>query len=215
VKTPLWKAVLAIGAAAGGMVLLSSLVHISRDSAVGLPDSSTAIATVSKTESIAATPSESDARFLQAMNERALSAINALHEYEATMIPDHEVGRKPNAPSASKPRESTTLPDLKAKGKPDDQLKQAIRWFESLPKSKPNHKAVDLEKERMAEVGLDLTTKDCRNGICRLSFIYNVWASPHPAQASANMWPHAWSFTTITPDGKIHGHMFTQEHGRQ
>lgn len=98
---------------------------------------------------------------------------------------------------------------------PDTQLREAIRWFESLPKGKKTaHGELEAAKSRMASVGIELSARECRQGICRLSFTYANRTSNHRSQTSASIRPDAWSFTSVAADGRIEGHIFVVSRNR-
>jgi hypothetical protein len=119
-------------------------------------------------------------------------------------------------PPEAVPAKTPSLPSLDPSGSPDDNLREAIRWFEALPKGKQlSPLALDAAKTRMAKIGLELSTKECREGICRTSFTYAEWTYPRPPKASAQILPHSWSFTTIAPDGRVEAHVFMVSNNQQ
>jgi hypothetical protein len=121
----------------------------------------------------------------------------------------------PSTPAAP----TTALPMLSADAKPNEQLAEALRWFDGLPRSAPPS-AVELDAKRaqMSKAGLDLLASDCRSGVCRLSFVYSKSSSEQLVKRmgghdSARKRTNWWSFSTINSDGRVEGHVFMLDGG--
>ena len=104
----------------------------------------------------------------------------------------------------------TTLPALPEETGASGKLAEAIRWFDSLSVDKQiDEKEMAAANARLAAAGFEMSHRECRQNVCRLSFTYSKWDTfrslPRP---SAQIRPTTWSFTEVTPDGKVQGHVF-------
>lgn len=212
-------AVLACGVGiVGSMVVDNTAVHsvdapdpsATLASSTALPNASTSAAGSIHGATTTGVDSET-ASFEPQPDPNAMAVLARIHNREASMTRGVTLANAPKPAAIKKPVGPVTLPDLKPGGDPAQTLKKAIRWFESLPNDNPLSPAKTASaKARMAKSGLDLTKKECRQGICRLSFTYMNWGTRKTPKPSANIWPEVWSFTTIGADGRPQGHVFIQ-----
>ena len=140
---------------------------------------------------------------------QAKAAMAALFELEDSMgpMPKPPEGWTPSYPK--KPTPIAKLPTLKSRTGPVGQLREAIRWFESLEKGQEySQQQTEYWTARLARAGIQLDARECRQGICRMSITYNRWFGRQPTSDSSRIALESWSFTAIAPDGRPEGHMF-------
>jgi len=139
----------------------------------------------------------------------AESVLASIREIEESMITRMDLSKKPSPSKTNTKAVIEKLPPLVSSGNPDGKLTEAVRWFEALRKDTQLPRGeIETIRGNMRKAGLDLITKECRQGICRLSFTYVIWHSARPPKAAAMILPDAWSFTTLAPDGRAEGHIF-------
>jgi len=146
----------------------------------------------------------------------ATNVLASIRDMEAAMLSGHGPTPQPDISSAPKSPAWAKLPKLDPQGEPASNLRKAVRWFESLPKGQPpTRQQFDSDRARMAKAGLGLINKECRQGICRLSFTYLNWGSRSAPKVSSQIWSEAWSFTTVGPDGNPQGHIFIENRDQE
>ena len=134
--------------------------------------------------------------------------LTMLDAVQAAMGPPLKIPQGWSPPPLEEPKPDPTLPTLKQAGSPSDQLREAIHWFESLPRNKDSPQPPRVSKSKQGKTGIEPMVKECRQDFCRLSFTYTNWNSRPIPNESAKLGPTSWSFTTIAPDGRVQGHIF-------
>ena len=108
----------------------------------------------------------------------------------------------------------SAMPKMRPGIEPRIQLRDALRWFEGLPRTSESTPA-DLEamRTRLSRVGVELVARECRSGFCRLSVVYSDQTSRQliermGGQDSLKSRPNWWSFSIINGQGRVEGHVF-------
>jgi len=134
--------------------------------------------------------------------------LTMLDAVQAAMGPPLRIPQGWSPPPIEEPKPDPTLPTLKPADSPSDQLREAIHWFESLPRNKDSPQLPAVSRSNQGKTRIEPLVRECRQDFCRLSFTYTNWNSKPIPNESAKLGPTTWSFTTIAPDGRVQGHIF-------
>jgi len=209
-----------VGSVAGGLVLFgvcaARCVHTSSTgSSVVLSDSDvprdreSSVASLSLASKVNETVFHRDPGAESQVASRSDEILTQIRAMDAKLGPPpvFPAGWKP--PVEKPPTPTPTLPALQPGDGPRDLLAQATRWFESLPRGKEtSREQMDASRARLAKTGVELLGKECRAGVCWMSFSHADDPSRKRTKDAAHIREQSWSFSIALPDGKTESHMF-------